>query len=82
MQSPSTKPIGEDMQHRIEQFAGQVVTDLAAAMAGVMTNLGHKLGLYRQVPGIIEGLGCELLLTFEVAVDTAFFQSRSLHQVR
>jgi 2-polyprenyl-3-methyl-5-hydroxy-6-metoxy-1,4-benzoquinol methylase len=35
------------MQQRIEQFAGQVVTDLAAAMAGVMTNLGHKLGLYR-----------------------------------
>lgn len=35
------------MQQRIEQFAGQVVTDLAAAMAGVMINLGHKLGLYR-----------------------------------
>src|SRR6516164_438157 len=47
MQSPNTKPIKEDMQQRIEQFAGQVVTDLAAAMAGVMTNLGHKLGLYR-----------------------------------
>jgi len=36
-----------NMQQKIEQFAGQVVTDLAAAMAGVMTNLGHKLGLYR-----------------------------------
>ena len=47
MHSPSTQPIREDMQQRIEQFAGQVVTDLAAAMAGVMTNLGHKLGLYR-----------------------------------
>ena len=47
MQSPSTKPVRQDMQQRIEQFAGQVVTDLAAAMAGVMTNLGHKLGLYR-----------------------------------
>ncbi|MES1258079.1 MAG: class I SAM-dependent methyltransferase [Acidobacteriota bacterium] len=35
------------MQQRVEQFAGQVVNDLAAAMAGVMTNLGHKLGLYR-----------------------------------
>jgi ubiquinone/menaquinone biosynthesis C-methylase UbiE len=35
------------MQQRIEQFAGRVVTDLAAAMAGVMTNLGYKLGLYR-----------------------------------
>lgn len=47
MQSSTIKPIQEDMQQRIEQFAGQVVTDLAAAMAGVMTNLGHKLGLYR-----------------------------------
>jgi ubiquinone/menaquinone biosynthesis C-methylase UbiE len=47
MQSPSTNPVREDMQQRIEEFAGQVVTDLAAAMAGVMTNLGHKLGLYR-----------------------------------
>ncbi|MGV3519318.1 YdhR family protein [Luteitalea sp.] len=32
---------------RVERFVGQVVTDLAASMAGVMTNLGHKLGLYR-----------------------------------
>ena len=47
MQSLSIKPTKEDMQQKIEQFAGQVVTDLAAAMAGVMTNLGHKLGLYR-----------------------------------
>jgi ubiquinone/menaquinone biosynthesis C-methylase UbiE len=47
MQSPSARPINEDVQQRIEQFVGQVVTDLAAAMAGVMTNLGHKLGLYQ-----------------------------------
>ncbi len=47
MQSSSVKPTKEDMQQKIEQFAGRVVTDLAAAMAGVMTNLGHKLGLYR-----------------------------------
>jgi ubiquinone/menaquinone biosynthesis C-methylase UbiE len=47
MQKTSAKPMREDMQQKIEQFAGQVVTDLAAAMAGVMTNLGHKLGLYR-----------------------------------
>jgi ubiquinone/menaquinone biosynthesis C-methylase UbiE len=47
MQSASTRPIQEDMQQKIEQFASQVVTDLAAAMAGVMTNIGHKLGLYR-----------------------------------
>jgi ubiquinone/menaquinone biosynthesis C-methylase UbiE len=47
MQSLNTKPLKEDMQQKIERFAGQVVSDLAAAMAGVMTNLGHKLGLYR-----------------------------------
>ena len=47
MGSTSTQPMREDMQQRIDHFAGQVVTDLAAAMAGVMTNLGYKLGLYR-----------------------------------
>lgn len=46
MQSTSAEPI-ENMQRKVEQFAGQVVADLAAAMAGVMTNLGHKLGLYQ-----------------------------------
>jgi ubiquinone/menaquinone biosynthesis C-methylase UbiE len=47
MQSPGTTPIKEDIEQKIQQFADQVVTDLAAVMAGVMTNLGHKLGLYR-----------------------------------
>jgi ubiquinone/menaquinone biosynthesis C-methylase UbiE len=47
MRSLSANPIRDDMQQKIEQFAGQVVTDLPAAMAGVMTNLGHKLGLYQ-----------------------------------
>lgn len=47
MQSIDTERTQENMNQKIEQFAGQVVTDLAAAMAGVMTNLGHKLGLYR-----------------------------------
>jgi len=30
-----------------EVFAGQVVGDVAAAMSGVLTSLGHKLGLYQ-----------------------------------
>ncbi|HUA15623.1 MAG TPA: class I SAM-dependent methyltransferase [Verrucomicrobiae bacterium] len=47
MQSATTTPTAQDMQLRIEKFAGHVVTDLAAAMAGVMTNIGHKLGLYQ-----------------------------------
>ncbi len=47
MHTASTAPTQQEMQQRVERFAGQVVTDLAAALAGVMTNLGHKLGLYR-----------------------------------
>lgn len=38
-------------QAKVEAFAGQVVGDMAAAMSGVMTNLGHKLGLYRAMSG-------------------------------
>ncbi|KCZ93894.1 class I SAM-dependent methyltransferase [Hyphomonas johnsonii] len=33
--------------NQVEAFAGQVVTDVAAAMSGVMTSLGDKLGLYK-----------------------------------
>jgi Rv2258c-like winged HTH domain len=47
MRTPSAETKVENMQQKIEPFAGRVVTDLAAAMAGVMTNLGHKLGLYQ-----------------------------------
>ena len=38
-------------QTRVEEFAGRVVCDMAAAMSGVMVNLGHKLGLYRSLHG-------------------------------
>ena len=34
-----------------EAFAGQVVTDIAATLSGVMTNLGHTLGLYKAMAG-------------------------------
>lgn len=33
-------------QAKAEEFVGRVVNDLAAAISGVMVNLGHKLGLY------------------------------------
>lgn len=36
---------------KLEAFVGQVVSDLAASMSGVMTNIGHKLGLYRAMAG-------------------------------
>jgi ubiquinone/menaquinone biosynthesis C-methylase UbiE len=34
-----------------EEFAGQVVTDIAATFSGVMSNIGHKLGLYKAMAG-------------------------------
>ena len=37
--------------NKVENFAGQVVTDIAAAFSGVMTNIGHKLGLYKAMAG-------------------------------
>lgn len=37
-------------QH-VEKFAGQVVGDVAATLSGVMTNIGHKLGLYKAMAG-------------------------------
>ncbi len=37
--------------HKVEQFAGQVVTDISATFSGVMTNIGHKLGLYKAMAG-------------------------------
>jgi hypothetical protein len=36
---------------KVEAFAGQVVADIAAAFSGVMTNIGHKLGLYKALAG-------------------------------
>ena len=36
---------------QVEAFAGQVVTDVAATLSGVMTNIGHKLGLYKTMAG-------------------------------
>lgn len=36
---------------KVEAFADRVVDDIAAAMSGVMVNLGHKLGLYRAMAG-------------------------------
>ena len=35
-----------------ENFAGQVVTDVAAAISGVLTNIGHKKGLYKAMAGV------------------------------
>ena len=37
--------------NKVDAFAGQVVTDIAATFSGVMTNIGHKLGLYKAMAG-------------------------------
>jgi SAM-dependent methyltransferase len=34
-----------------ETFTGQVLTDVAASLSGVMTTIGHKLGLYTAMAG-------------------------------
>ncbi len=38
---------GAAAQEKVDAFAGQVVNDIAAAYSGVMTKVGHKLGLYK-----------------------------------
>jgi 2-polyprenyl-3-methyl-5-hydroxy-6-metoxy-1,4-benzoquinol methylase len=37
--------------NKVEQFVGQVVSDISATFSGVMTNIGHKLGLYKAMAG-------------------------------
>jgi ubiquinone/menaquinone biosynthesis C-methylase UbiE len=38
-------------QNTVDTFATKVITDLAAAYAGALTNIGHKLGLYQAMAG-------------------------------
>jgi SAM-dependent methyltransferase len=48
MSADGSQPVNGEKVHA---FVGQVVNDMAAAMSGVMTNLGHKLGFYRAMAG-------------------------------
>lgn len=38
-------------ESKLQAFTGQVLTDMAAASSGVMTGIGHKLGLYKAMAG-------------------------------
>jgi len=38
-------------EHKLNNFLQKITHDLAACSAGFMTNLGHKLGLYRAMAG-------------------------------
>jgi SAM-dependent methyltransferase len=59
----------ENQQNPTEQqimaFAGQVLTDLAATAAAVMTSIGHKLGLYRALAALGPVTSTELALRTE-----------------
>lgn len=46
MQQPTNGTIA---QEKVEAFAGQFVNDWAAAFSGVLTKLGHRLGLYKMM---------------------------------
>jgi SAM-dependent methyltransferase len=38
-------------ESKLESFVGQVLSDMAASMSGVLVNLGYKLGLYQAMMG-------------------------------
>jgi hypothetical protein len=44
----------------VEAFIGQVVTDLRAAVSGVLVNAGRKLGLYQAMADLGAGTSVAL----------------------
>ncbi|MFT7652123.1 MAG: hypothetical protein ACI9ON_000468 [Limisphaerales bacterium] len=58
------------MVQSTEAFAGQVVANVAAVSSGVMTNLGHKLGLYRAMAKQPSGGGLYSLQLGNTALPT------------
>ena len=44
----------------VEAFIGQVVTDLSAAVSGVLVNVGRKLGLYQAMADLGAGTSVAL----------------------
>lgn len=58
-------PIDES---RLEEFAGQFIADLSASYSGVMTLLGHELGLYKAMDS------CGPITAHELATKTGTFE--------
>jgi hypothetical protein len=56
----------------IESFTHRVLADLAAANASVLTNVGHKLGLYRAMAGAGALTSAELYYAGSTAPCTPF----------
>src|SRR6266516_1505380 len=48
MPTTDTRPIDEA---RLEAFVGQAVTDLGAAISGLLLHIGDRLGLYKAMAG-------------------------------
>ena len=48
MTTTETNPVDEA---RLEAFVGQAVTDMGAAISGLLLHIGDRLGLYRAMAG-------------------------------
>ena len=48
MTTTETNPIDEA---RLEAFVGQAVTDMGAAISGLLLHIGDRLGLYKAMAG-------------------------------
>ena len=48
MTTTETSPID---QARLEAFVGQAVTDMGAAISGLLLHIGDRLGLYKAMAG-------------------------------
>jgi hypothetical protein len=48
MTTTETNPID---QARLEAFVGQAVTDMGAAISGLLLHIGDRLGLYKAMAG-------------------------------
>jgi 2-polyprenyl-3-methyl-5-hydroxy-6-metoxy-1,4-benzoquinol methylase len=63
----------------VEQFAGAVVTDVAATLSGVMTSIGDKLGLYKAMAGA--GLISSQTLADKTGTDERYVREWLSNQV-
>lgn len=51
LETRPAQPAAAPDPEAVHAFAGQVISDVAAAMSGVLTTIGQRLGLYRAMAG-------------------------------
>jgi len=49
MTATDTRPVVDDA--KLEAFVGQAVTDMGAAISGLLLHIGDRLGLYKAMAG-------------------------------